>query len=66
MPSPLFNAFGNQNNNLSDLVTRFNQFKKTFNGNPQQMVQQLLNSGRMTQEQFNQYKQMAEQMRKLM
>ena len=66
MPSPLFNAFGNQNNNMSDLVNRFNQFKKTFNGNPQQMVQQLLNSGRMTQEQFNQYKQMAEQMRKLM
>lgn len=66
MPSPLYNAFGNQGNQMNDLINRFNQFKRSFNGNPQQMVQQLLNSGRMTQNQFDQFKQMADQMRKFM
>lgn len=66
MSSPLFNIFGNQNNQMNDLINRFNQFKRTFNGNPQQQVENLLRSGRMTQEQFNQYKQMAEQMRKML
>lgn len=67
MPSPLFNAFGNNNpmNNMQGLVKQFNQFQKSFRGNPQQQVQNLLNSGRMTQAQFNQYKQMAEQFRRM-
>lgn len=68
MPSPLYNAFGNNNpmGNMNGLLQRFNQFKKTFSGNPQQQVQQLLNSGRMTQDQFNQLKQMADQIQKMM
>lgn len=68
MPSPLFNAFGNNNptGNINNLLQRFNQFKRTFSGNPQQQVQQLLNSGRMTQDQFNQLKQMADQIQKFM
>lgn len=33
--------------------------------NPQQMVQDLLNSGRMSQEQFNQLKQTAEQIQQM-
>lgn len=66
MPSPLFNTFGNQGGQMNDLINQFNRFRQTFNGNPQQQVQQLLNSGRMTQEQFNQFRQMAEQMRRFM
>lgn len=72
MPSPLFNAFGNSGMsnpmfwNMNNLMQRFNQFKNTFSGNPQQKVQQLLNSGQMSQEQFNQLKQMAEQMQRMM
>lgn len=72
MSSPLFNAFGNAgaNNtpfgNMNDLLQRFGQFKQTFNGNPRAQVQQLLNTGRMTQEQFTQLKQMAEQMQRLL
>ena len=66
MPSPLYDAFGNNPmGNMNGLMQRFNQFKKTFSGNPQQQVQQLLNSGRMSQEQFNQLKQMAEQMQRM-
>jgi len=43
----------------NNLLSQFLQFKKTFTGNPQEMVQSLLNSGRVTQEQINRYAQQA-------
>lgn len=58
MSNPLFDLLGKQQ---SDLMRQFNEFKSTFNGDPRQQVQQLLNSGRMTQEQFNRLSQMATQ-----
>ena len=48
--------------NLQNLMQQFNQFRSTFQGNPQQQVQGLLNSGRMTQAQFNQLQKMAQQL----
>ena len=56
MSNPLFQLLGNQQmplGNMQQLIQQFNQFKNTFKGNPQQQVQQLLNSGRVTQEQYN-------------
>lgn len=53
------------NNNPMSFIQRFNQFRQAFQGNPQQQVQQLLQSGRMTQEQYQQYKATAEQMMNL-
>jgi hypothetical protein len=47
------------NNGLMGLVQQFQQFKQTFTGDPRQQVQQLLNSGRVTQEQYNNAVQMA-------
>lgn len=38
--------------NQNNLQAQFDQFKKTINGNPEDMVKELLSSGRMTQEQF--------------
>ena len=62
MLSPNFmQMFGNMQN----MQNRFQQFVQNFqqqnggNMNPQQMVQQLLNSGRMTQDQFNQIQNVA-------
>lgn len=59
--NPLFNMFGNQqgpfNNNV---INQFNQFRSTFQGDPKQKVQDLLNSGQMSQEQFNQLSSMAQ------
>lgn len=46
-----------RNNNL---INQFLQFRKTFTGNPQQMVQSMLNSGRISQEQVNQYAKQAD------
>lgn len=70
MANPLFNKF-NQNasqmipgpfGNMMNLLQRFQQFRNTFQGDPRQQVQNLLNSGQMTQDQFNQLSQMAEQL----
>ena len=40
-------------NNLQNVMSNFNRFKSMFNGNPQQQVQQLLNSGKVSQDQYN-------------
>ena len=65
--NPLFNEFNNNkpqgNNPLGNMFQKFQEFKNTFNGNPQEVVQNLLNTGKMTQGQFNQLSQMAEQFR---
>lgn len=61
MSNSLFNFMGPQTN--STLISQLNQFRSFFSGNPQQQVQNLLNSGRMSQEQFNQLAQMANQLR---
>lgn len=62
----LFNDFKPQQNNpMNNFLNQFNQFKSTFTGNPEQQVKQLLSSGRMSQEQFNQFAQTADQLRKL-
>lgn len=37
----------------NDIMSRFNQFRQMFKGNPQEQVQQLLNSGRVSQDQYN-------------
>ena len=57
MSNPLFNQFQNKTN--QNIMQQFEQFKKNFTGNPQQKVQELLNSGKMSQQQFNQLQQMA-------
>lgn len=65
----LYKSLGNSNQqlpppfgNLQNMMKQFNQFKNTFKGDPRQQVQELLNSGRMTQDQFNQLKRMADQL----
>lgn len=50
------NPFGN----VIALAQQFQQFKQNFKGDPRQQVQDLLNSGKMTQEQLDQYTSMAQ------
>lgn len=59
MPNNLFNKFGN--NQGKSIKKQFEEFKKNFQGNPQAIVQQMLNSGIMTQDQLNQFHAMAQQ-----
>lgn len=64
----LFNILGNSmpNNQMTQLINQFQQFKSNFNGDPQMQVQQMLNSGKITQEQYNNAVQMANQLFKMM
>lgn len=62
--STLFNMFGN--NNFMNMLSQFNQFKQNFQGDPKSQVQQLLSSGQMSQQQFNQLSQAATQFQQLM
>ena len=61
MANPLMGLLGGQNGgnpnplgNMGNLLNQFQQFKQSFRGDPRQQVQDLLNSGRMTQEQLQQ------------
>lgn len=67
MSNPLFNMLGgSRNGNMAEMIQQFNQFKKTFSGDPRQQIQNLLNSGKVTQEQYNRAVQMANQMMEMM
>lgn len=63
MSNQIYKQYGNDNNGF---MSRFQQFKKSFNGNPQQMIQQMLNSGRITQEQLDAAMMKANEFYKLM
>ena len=61
MANSLFTQFGNQppNNGLMQIMAQAQNLQKTFNGNPKEEVERLLNSGQMSQDQFNQLSQQA-------
>ena len=66
MANPLFNAFGN-NNQFGNLIQQAQEFKRQFtNINPRAEVERLLNSGQMSQQQFNEYSQIAQQVAQMM
>ena len=65
MSNTLFQMMG-QNNGMGGLIQRFQQFRQMFQGDPRQQVQQLLNSGKVSQAQYNQAVQMAQQLQKMM
>lgn len=50
-----------QNSQVSNFMVQFQQFRNSFRGDAKSEVQRLLNSGEMTQEQFNQLHAMAQQ-----
>jgi vancomycin permeability regulator SanA len=44
------------------MIKQFKDFQKTFKGDPRSEVQRLLNSGQMTQAQYNELQSMAQQL----
>lgn len=59
MGNPLYNP--TQNNPYANMIGQIRQFGQAIKGDPKQMVEQLLASGQMSQQEFNQYTQMAQQ-----
>ena len=63
--SSLYNDFNpNPIDNIGNFLTRFAKFSSDFQGNPEQKARQLMASGQMSQEQFKQYAQIANQLYK--
>ena len=61
MSNPLFEALaGNKNSGMNPMIHQLMKFKNQLQGDPQQKVQELLNSGRMTQDQCNSLVQQAQ------
>lgn len=52
----LLNAYGSINN----LMNQYNNWNNNYNGNAEQEVRGMLNSGRLSQQQFNTVRQLAQ------
>ena len=59
----MYNMFGGNvpNNPITQLIRDAKAFKKSFTGSPKDEVQRLLNSGQLSQTDFNRYSQIAQQ-----
>lgn len=60
MSNSIYNSMRPQNP-FQQIINEAKEFRKTFNGNPKDEVQRLLNTGAMSQAQFNQLSQIAQQ-----
>lgn len=54
-----------QGSTQNNILQQFNQMRQTFSGNPQQMVENMLRSGQLSQSAFNQIAQQATELRKM-
>ena len=61
MANPLFNTMGNQTNPMADIIRQAKDFRKQFTGNPRQEVERLLQTGQMSQADFNRFSKVAQQ-----
>ena len=57
--NPLFNLLGGNN-----MLQRFQQFRNSFRGDPREQVQRMLNSGQITQAQYDNAVRMANEFMK--
>ena len=60
------NPMNMMGNPMQMIMQRFQQFRQTFQGNPQEQIQQLMNSGKVNQQQYQQAVQWAQQLKQMM
>lgn len=61
--NPLYNMMGG---NMPPILQKFMQFRQNYNGDARAQVQQMLNSGQITQQQYDQAVQMAQQLQAML
>ena len=70
MSNPLFQMLAGQVTKSMpgpmNILQQFMQFRQMFRGDPRQQVQQMLNSGKVSQEQYNQAVQLAKQLQSML
>ena len=64
MPNPVYKRFNCGNGfgpfgKIVNIEEKYRQFESNFKGDPYQQVQNMLNSGQMSQEQFNYFSNLA-------
>lgn len=60
MPNPIFNQMNN-----NSIIQKIQQLKSQMGGDPNQHIQNLLNSGKVTQEQYNYAVQQAQRLKNM-
>lgn len=69
MNNSLFNTFNQgqpmPQNQFANMINSFNQFRSTFSGNPEQQVKSMIQNGQISQQQFEEIAQLANQLRPL-
>ena len=63
MNNPFFGMMGNP---FQMMMQRFMQFRQSFSGNADQQIRQMMNSGKVNQQQYQQAVQMAQQFRQML
>lgn len=68
MNNGLFSALGGNSNmgGMLGMIQQFQQFRNNFKGDPRQQIQHMLNSGQISQTQYNQAVQMAQQFQRVL
>lgn len=61
MSNPIYDMMRPTATRQGNMMQNLMSFARTLQGNPEQIVRGLLSSGRMSQQQFDQYAQMARQ-----
>ena len=62
----IFESLGQNKSNMNDIINQFQQFARNYKGDPRQEVQQLLNSGKITNVQYQQAVQKAKALQTLL
>lgn len=68
MSNPLFNVLGGMmpQNEMTNMIQQFQNFKQSIKGDPKQMVMDMLKSGKISQAQLNQAQAMANQLKEIL
>lgn len=66
MMNPLFNLLGGNRQPNNNILQRFQQFKNSFKGDPRQQIQDLLNSGKISQTDYDNAVKMANEIMRMM
>lgn len=66
MSNPLYNQLGQGNTQMGGFFKQLNQLKQTFKGDPNEQIRQLLNTGRVSQAQYDQAVKRAQEIMRFM
>lgn len=64
--NPLYDQMNNQAPGMNNFMQSFQRFRQSMSGDPRQQVQNLLNSGKVSQAQYDRAVQMANQIQRML